>query len=294
MRIWITGGAGFLGQRLAQRFSALGHTVIGLSRRKSAHAYKSIEIDLSADDALLRLEALRDETGVPDVVIHTASRQPGVWPLSEFVKSNVLATANLWEALKIVLPGKVIYTSTLSVYDLPAENPVSETQAAGGSQPYSATKRWAEQICESFCEQTQVIILRLPSLYGAGQADSFVDGLARLALRDEPIELFSRGQLIRDALHVNDVEDAIAACVELPSDAISCLMNLGSGRQIRTIEYAKALVEALDSKSEIVPIDRSAAHFDLYADIDIARRLIGFNPTGLHESMKRYANELRT
>jgi|SRR5262245_11960027 len=294
MNIWITGAAGFLGQRLAQRFSTLGHTVIGLSRRKSAFADKSVEIDLSADDAVLRLQALRDEAGLPEVIIHTASRQPGPWPLSEFVKSNVLATANLWEALKSSLPEKVIYTSTLSVYNLPAENPVSECQAAGGTRPYPATKRWAEQICELFSRQTQVIILRLPSLYGAGQADSFIDGLARLALRDKPIELFSRGELVRDALHVSDVVAAIAACVELPREAGPCLMNLGAGREIRTIEYAKTLVQALDSKSEIIPVDSRAAQLDLHADIGTARRTIGFNPTDLHESMKRYANELRT
>jgi UDP-glucuronate 4-epimerase len=293
MKTWITGSAGFLGQRLVQRFSTSGHTVIGLSRRKSAHVDKSIEIDLSADDTVPKLQALIDASGPPDVIIHTAARQPGSWPLSEFVKSNVLGTANLWEALKTSLPKRIIYTSTLSVYDLPAKNPVSENQATAGTQAYPATKRWAEQICELFWRQTQVIILRLPSLYGAGQADSFIDGLARLALRDEPIELFSRGELVRDALHVSDVVEAIAACLELPPEANSCLMNLGAGRQIRTIEYAQALVEALDSKSEIIPVDRHAVQSDLYADIATARGVIGFNPTGLRESMERYANELR-
>jgi nucleoside-diphosphate-sugar epimerase len=71
-------------------------------------------------------------------------------------------------------------------------------------------------------------------------------------------------------------------------------MNLGCGRPIKTYEYAQALVRALESNSEIVPIDRPASQFDLYAEIEKARRCIGFEPMTLEQSMKIYANELRT
>ena len=133
----------------------------------------------------------------------------------------------------------------------------------------------------------------MPSLYGAGQADSFIDGLARTALRGEPLELFSRGELIRDALHVSDVVKAIAACVRQPTKRGYVVMNLGCGRAIRAIEYAQALVSALGSTSEVVPIDREASQENLYADIEHARQLIGFDPMSLDESMSVYANELR-
>jgi len=134
----------------------------------------------------------------------------------------------------------------------------------------------------------------LPSLYGAGQADSFIDGLARRAIRNEPIELFARGQLVRDALHVDDVVEAIGACVERPPAETPCIMNLGVGCAIRTIEYVKVLIEALGSTSQIILVDRPTAYNDMYANIEKARRLIGFSPTQLPESMKRYASELRT
>src|SRR5256885_340253 len=189
MRIWITGCAGFLGGRLARKFSALGHEVVGLSRRACAIDGRSISIDLAADEAIAQLQTLSAEVGTPGAVIHAASRQPGSFSLPEYVKSNVLATANLLEALKNFPPRQLIYTSTLSVYSRPDANPVAETQTAIGTLPYAATKRWAEQLVESFQDKSRVVILRLPSLYGAGQADSFVDGLARTAMRGEPIEL---------------------------------------------------------------------------------------------------------
>src|SRR5689334_24570542 len=87
-----------------------------------------------------------------------------------------------------------------------------ELAPAGGTLPYGATKRWGEQLLETFQRYSRIVVLRLPSLYGTGQADSFIDGLARTAQRNEPIELLSRGDLIFDALHVDDVVRAIESC----------------------------------------------------------------------------------
>jgi nucleoside-diphosphate-sugar epimerase len=291
LHIWITGASGFLGQRLVQHFSDQGHRVLGLSRRKTSHD-SSLSIDLASRQALNRLSRLAKEIGTPDVLIHAASRQPGPGELSDFVNSNTKTTLNLIDGLSHSLPQKIIYTSTHSVYPRSKSLPVSESAAATGSLPYGATKRWSEEVLMTV-RSAQVTILRLPSLYGVGQNDSFVDGLARLALRNEPIELFSEGQLIRDVLHVSDAVSAISSCVttSLPQ---STIMNIGCGTATRTIEYARALVETLQSKSPIIPVQRSAKHFDFFADISQARRAINFIPTPLHESMRRYAHELRT
>ena len=251
-------------------------------------------IDLAADNAPEKLAQLIRDIGAPDAIVHAASRQPGSGTLSDFIRSNVQTTANLLEAFKQKAPLKIIHTSTQSVYDRTDSLPVKETDRVGGTLPYGVTKRWAEELMESFQEYSQVVVLRLPSLYGLGQADSFIDGLAQLALRGEPLELFSRGDLIRDALHVNDSIAAINACLKRPLEKSFSVMNLGCGRPIRTAEYAQALVRALESKSQIVPIDRPASQFDLYADIEQARRCIGFEPMTLQQSMKIYASELRT
>jgi nucleoside-diphosphate-sugar epimerase len=257
-------------------------------------------IDLAADDAPEKLSELIRNTEFPDAVVHAASRQPGSGTVSDFIRSNVQSTANLLEALKQLEafkqkpPPRIIYTSTQSVYSRPPSLPVKETDPVGGALPYGATKRWAEQLMESIQGSCQVVILRLPSLYGVGQGDSFVDGLAKLAVRGEPLELFSRGDLIRDALHVNDSIAAITSCLKRSLGKSFTVMNLGCGRAIRTYQYAHALVRALESKSEIVRIDRPASQFDLYAEIELARRCIGFEPMTLEQSMKVYANELRT
>jgi nucleoside-diphosphate-sugar epimerase len=292
LNIWITGCSGFLGTRLANHF-AKQHHVTGLSRRDCTAASQSVSIDLTNRDSPRVIEKLNAESGAPDVVIHAASKQPGLGDLADFVDANVHATSNLIEGLTLQPPRLIIYTSTLSVYGRPSLIPVDESSPAGGSLPYGATKRWGEQLVETFQRYSKIVVLRMPSLYGAGQADSFIDGLARTAQLGDSIELYSRGELVRDALHVDDVVRAIDNCIsQPPADAFS-ILNLGCGDRIKTSDWARALVHALDSKSAIIPVDREASQFDLYADISAARQQIAFAPMSLAESMKVYADELR-
>jgi UDP-glucuronate 4-epimerase len=275
---------------LTAELARQGHEILSLSRRSSPVANESVTIDLAQEKE--KLNSLAGEYGPADVVIHTASRQPGRYTFPEFVKGNILPTVNLLEALKTSPPKQIIYTSTLSVYAQSNKLPFTEDHPASSSLAYAATKRWAEQLLETF-RDAQVTILRLPSLYGKGQGDSFIDGLAQLAQRGEDLELFSRGAVIREALHVSDVIRAIQTCIDTPPAEQFCLMNLGTGRSISTVEYAEALVEALESKSKIVLSDRAALQFDCYADIQRARDTIGFQPTELKESLRRYTHELR-
>ena len=290
MRIWITGGAGFLGKRLGVVLTQKGHHVLSLSRRSDSTANESVSIDLATEKQ--RLNSLTNQYGSPEVVVHAASRQPGRYTFPEFVKGNVLTTVNLLDAVKSAPPAQIIFTSTLSVYPQSANLPFTEAHPASSALPYAATKRWAEQLLETLTN-SHVTVLRLPSLYGAGQEDSFIDGLAKLASANRVLKLFSNGKVVRDALHVGDVIRAIETCIDKPPGQGFCLMNLGNGRAISTAEYAEALVEALASKSQIVLSDRPAMQFDCYADIRRARELIGFQPTELRESLQRYRDELQ-
>ena len=294
LNIWITGCSGFLGTRLARNRIAKNDRVTSLSRRESAHADKSVVVDLASSNSPKLIAKLAHDDGPPDVVIHAASKQPSPGDLAAFVNANVQTTSNLIEGLTMQPPRMIIYTSTISVYGKPSVLPVDEASPAGGTLPYAATKRWSEQLLETFQRYSRIVVLRLPSLYGAGQADSFIDGLARTAQRDEPIELFSRGELIRDALHVSDVVKAIDNCIAQPVSAMFSIMNLGCGRSIKTSEWARSLVDALDSKSDIIPVDRDTSYFSLYADITVAQEQLGFAPMSLAESMNVYAKELRT
>lgn len=295
MNIWITGSSGFLGGRLASFLAGAGHQVVGLSRRRSSSASKEPTIDLASEDAIHRLRNIADALGDPEVVVHAAGLQPANHQVSDFVRSNVLSTANLLDALDGFPPSQIIYTSTLKVYGCPEGNPVNESHPARAVSTYEITKLWSEQLLEMFQGRSQVTVLRLPSLYGTGQRDSFVDALGRSAIQNEPIELYANGKVVRDTLHVDDAVKAILQCISSPPAGQFCRFNLGCGQPITSLEYAEALVEALDSRSHIETVARpSPQQFDFYADISKAKKELGFEPTPLLAAMRRYADELRT
>jgi len=203
MRIWITGASGFLGGELAQALVSHGHHVIGLSRRPSPAATESCAVDLSGDAARDRLVALASHSGAPDVVVHAAARQPGDFQMADYVNAGVVSTAHLLDALSGIAPCLLVYTSTLSVYGVPERNPVRETDPVTTRTVYGLSKLWSERLTELFATRGPVVVLRLPSLYGVGQGDSFIDGLAQIAVRNEPIELFASGN--GRALLVNNI-----------------------------------------------------------------------------------------
>src|SRR5689334_25086171 len=106
MNIWITGCSGFLGTRLAHHF-AKQHNVTGLSRRNCV-ATRSVSIDLAKRESPRQIEKLSTESGAPEVVIHAASKQPGLGDLADFVDANVHATSNLIEGLTLQPPRLII------------------------------------------------------------------------------------------------------------------------------------------------------------------------------------------
>jgi GDP-4-dehydro-6-deoxy-D-mannose reductase len=293
MRIWVTGASGFLGSQLAHMLVSRGHHVVGLSRRPSATATESWTVDLSGDAAPGRLETLASRSGAPDAVVHTAARQPGDFQMADYVNAGVVSTAHLLDALSGIAPRLFVYTSTLSVYGVPERNPVRETDPVRTRTVYGLSKLWSERLTEFFATRAPVVVLRLPSLYGVGQGDSFIDGLAQIALRNESIELFAKGEVVRDALPATDVVKAIVSTIDQTNWDGFTVINLGCGQRVTSFEYAEALVSALQTTSRIIPLDRPASQPDLYADISEARRRIAFEPTPLMESMREYARALR-
>lgn len=295
MNIWITGSSGFLGGRLALGLRSEGHRVLGLSRRAPPNAQEGISIDLSDNDAPQELNRISGDWGRPDTVIHSACLKPGTGSLTDHVKSNVMTTANLIEALANFPPQQMIYISTLSVNFLPELNATDNGITSRNDLPYLVTKKCSEQLVQGFQSISQVTVLRLPSLYGVGQTDSFIDGLARMAKHNQTIELFGRGETVREALHVGDAVTAIISCVQKPPTATFSCLSLGCGQKITTREYVEALVAAMTSSSPIVPVDRpSTQKFDLLADISDAQSIIGFSPSSLSKAMEKYARELQT
>ena len=294
MRIWLTGSGGFLGTRLSRRLAAEGHRVLGLSRRPDPGAEENEVVDLASRGVGEILADISRRRWAPETVIHAAAKIDGSTGFSEYLSSNLATTAGLLDYLADSGPVRLIFVSTLAVYGKAEKAPAAEDDPARPSHPYALSKLWAEELAGNSALRDNSVIVRLPSLFGAGQKDSFIDGLARQVLAGKDLELFSQGEIIRDALHVDDAVEGLVKCLDIKPGQGFTRINLGCGRPIRVKEWAEALVKALNSPSRVVPVDRpSPQRTDLYADISRAKELIGFTPTPLKETMERYARELQ-
>ncbi|MCJ7603679.1 MAG: NAD(P)-dependent oxidoreductase [Desulfobulbaceae bacterium] len=296
MRIWITGAGGFLGRRLIADISKEEkHQIFAILRQqKDIKDATTLSIDLANDYAAKSIRHAITLHGRPDVVVHLASRQPGDFSNSNYVKGNILTAANLLDGLSSHAPKRLIFTSTISVYSDSELSPLSEESQTQPSHPYGITKLAAENLLKSFDTYSSVVILRLPSLYGVGQANSFIDGLAQIALKGDPIELFGNGLLVRDALHVSDVTLAIKTCLRKSFEDQTTILNLGCGKEITSLNYVKNLANALQSRSSITTVDKVPSNYkSQYARITLAEKKINFCPMTLKNAMRRYADEIR-
>ncbi|MEA1651305.1 NAD(P)-dependent oxidoreductase [Nitrospirillum sp. BR 11164] len=148
MRILVTGSSGPLGAAIVRRGLARGWAMTGLDIR--AETTTAILADVADDDALAR--ALEGQ----DAVIHVAALhapQVGQVPDADFHRVNVQATAALLRLAAEAGVGRVVYTSTTSLYGHSLVPPpgglvwVDEDTPVRPRDIYDQTKRAAEDLC---------------------------------------------------------------------------------------------------------------------------------------------------
>jgi len=293
MRTVVTGAAGFIGSRLAERLLENGHAVLGIDRfsdfydperkRRSTERLASHEGFELAEGDLCEM-ALDDALGGVDVVFHLAA-QPGVrtsWG-SEFdiyLRDNVLATQRLLEAARQSGAGRVVFASSSSVYGDAEHYPTQEEATPRPISPYGVSKLAGEHLCRLYGRRFDlpVVALRYFTIFGPGQRPDmafarFIDA----ALDGRPLEVFGDGQQRRDFTYVDDAVTATIAAGELgiPGE----VYNLAGGSSASVLDVIAALEAALGRDLEVS--HAPAAPGDVRqtgADTSKARRDLGFDP----------------
>lgn len=288
-RFLVTGAAGFIGSRLAQRLLDEGATVIGVDAYTTTYdvaekrarttqllghpRYEHVEGDLVD----LPIEQLLD--GV-EVVFHLAGR-PGVRPSFEledlYQHDNVDATRRLLDAcLAAPAVRRVVYASSSSVYgDAPL--PFLETGEPAPISPYGRTKLDAERLClAANGPALETVALRYFTVYGPGQRpDMGLRRFAEAALAGETIELLGDGTQSRDFTYVDDIVDATRRAADAPAAGLA--INVGGGSRITLLGVFDVLGELLGRPLDVAfqPFARGDVRHTA-ADGSRARELLGF------------------
>ena len=307
MNILVTGAAGFIGSHLSERLVALGHSVRGLDclTGNYARALKDLNVReiTRSGVAFLPLDLVEDDLrpAVQDVeVIYHLAAQPGISTtdtLATYVRNNITATHRLLEAARQApsLRG-LVYISTSSVYG--AEATGDETSEPRPTSYYGVTKLAAEQLALAYTRDRgfPACSLRLFSVYGPRERpEKLYPKLIRCMLEDRPFPLFEGSEHhLRSYTYVGDILDGLVAALQNLDGCIGEIFNIGTDSAITTGE-GMCIVEEIIGKPAVIDRKpkRAGDQLKTHANIEKARRILGYNPTttpreGLEQAVRWY------
>jgi UDP-glucose 4-epimerase len=247
-KILITGGAGFVGGRLAKRL-ATEHDVYISSRKPLDKNALRIYGTVTAVDhkSLFKLENFP----AVDLVIHLAALNEwdSVKYPSEAIRVNVDETRIILENSITRSVNRFIYFSTAHVYGSPLIGKITESTLPRPAHPYSITHRAAEDYVLAASMQSRIdgIVLRLSNSFGApvtadvNRWTLLANDLCRQAVERGKMVIKSNGCQYRDFICLTDVEDILASMVERKHPLKESIYNLGSGLPVRVIDLAQII-----------------------------------------------------
>jgi len=171
-----------------------------------------------------------------------------------------------------------------------------EISAIHPSSFYGITKQVQEQMVILACKLKNIngFALRYQNVYGPGQSlknpyTGILSIFSRVALQNEEINIFEDGFESRDFVYIDDVVKATASCITTLNEG-QFILNVGSGIPVSVIDVANEIISYLksDSKIKISGAFREGDIRHNYADLTLAKEVIGFEPNwsfrdGLHQ-----------
>ena len=282
MRVFITGGAGFIGSHLCDALLNEGHQVSILDNMSTgsaaniAHIKDQIEIH---QGDIRDVELVEELMAPADLVLHMAAalgvntilENPIESVSTNFTGSEVILTA----ATK--LKKRIIIASTSEIYGKNPKQPLSETddRVVGTPQKirwtYSDAKALEEAIAHALflTKQLKVTTVRLFNTVGPRQTGRYGMVLPRFiqsAIKNEPITIYGDGTQSRVFCHVQDAVKAILTLAATDS-AIGEVYNVGGVGETTIKQLADRIIERTKSTSSITYTSYDDAYPAGYEDM---------------------------
>jgi UDP-glucose 4-epimerase len=323
-KILVTGGCGYIGSHTIVDLIENGYEVISVDNnsRSNDNVLKGIEqitgkkvknykVDLcNFDDTFAIFQENTDISGIIHFAAYKSVGESVKKPLMYF-ENNLTSLINLLKCVQEFQTPNFVFSSSCSVYGNPDEIPVTEkTILKPAESPYGYTKQMGEQIINEFAKSsgTQSILLRYFNPVGAhpsiaigempiGKPENLVPGITQTAIGKNP-KLFVHGtdyptrdgSCIRDYIHICDLANAHTLSLKYlegeKNKGICEVFNLGSGNGVSVLEAINAFekVSGVKLNYELGP-RRPGDVVAVYANNDLARELLGWNPRFSLEEM---------
>lgn len=289
MRILVTGGAGFIGSNVADRFVALGHEVaifdnLSSGFREFVHPKaKFYEGDLA--DAAAVEAAIADFR--PEIVDHHAAqidvRKSVTDPVFD-ARVNVLGSIGLLQACTKHGVRKVVYASTGgALYGEGRTLPAPEDHPVNPEAPYGASKHTVEHYLYiwKLLHGLDYTVLRYPNVFGPRQNPHGEAGVNAifigLMLEGKRPRIFGDGNAVRDYLFIDDVVAANVAALGAGSGE---MLNIGTGIGTSVNDIVRELKSILAFPEDaIYEAARPGEIQRIYLDASRAKQVLGWEPT---------------
>ena len=288
--IAVIGGAGFIGSHVVdellrepvERIIVVDNFVRGTHRNlESAVRDPRVEV---REGSIMDVPFVEDVMRESDFAFHLAALwlHECVHRPRDAVYVNALGTFNVIEAAQQHGVGKVVYSSSASVYGDALSIPMTEEHPFNNRTLYGATKIAGEQFFRAVHEQhgLDYVGLRYMNVYGPRMdyKGTYVSVIMKVLDRidaGEPPVVFGDGSQAYDFVHVEDV--ARANVLALKSDATDCFLNVGMGVQTTINELVGRLLELTGSRLEPQYVPQAEMFVtNRVGSTELAADLIGF------------------
>lgn len=260
MRIFLTGGTGFIGSHLMVQALAEGHELVAL--RRSTGTQPVVQLPRQprwVEKGLVELEP-EDLEGC-EVLVHLASAgvSPKQVPWQQLVEANVMGSAALIATAQAAGIRRLVVAGTCHEYGISARR-YAEIPVEAPLEPnslYGASKAAAYQLLAAYARvhELELFYGRIFSAYGEGQyAGNFWPSLRKAALSGADFPMTS-GSQVRDFMPVEDVAAALLdACLRLDLRAGQpCVENIGTGRPRTLLDFAEQEWKRFGGKGRLLP-----------------------------------------
>ncbi len=303
MKVLITGGSGFIGSFLCEKFLSEGFEVIAIDNFITSHIKNIIHLlnrkhfrFIELDVCNLKLEHLDSKI---DIILHFASPASPVDYYKYQIETmlvNSIGTKNCLD-IAVKFNSRFVLASTSEVYGDPLIHPQSENywgnvNPIGPRSVYDESKRFAEAISMAYRRiyKLDVRILRIFNTYGPRmriEDGRVISNFVVQALKGEPLTIYGDGSQTRSFCYVSDLVEGIfrsAIYDNLDGEVI----NLGNPSEFTILELADIILRLIPNTNRKVflpPIEDDPKKRK--PDITKAKKLLSWEPTiSLEEGLK--------
>ena len=303
MKVFITGGAGFIGIHLCKKLLLQNYDVTVYDNFENSSQehftstfkhkvtiipgdithYSSLVSAMKSHDVVIHLAA---KISVPDSIIH---------PKSTF-DTNVHGTQNVLDACLEDKITTIIAASTAAVYqNFSAKTIFDEKSPTLPSSPYGTSKLEMEKKINdsTLTNKIYATVLRLFNVYGHGQSPEYAGVITQFKEKmnnNSPLTIYGDGSAVRDFVHIDDVTDAIILGMKSSKHST---YNIASGTSTSIIDLAKIMITL--SNKEIQILYKPSRPGDILysaADITLAKTNLGFTPKiSLKSGLEQFLSE---